>query len=93
MDAYDAIITRTGITRTGSHRAGGDALARHVAPSGKRVRLPERGDGLLRERPPAPVMPHEHTTAGPVVSTRPLDFARGKLRAERRVLRPMYPRW
>ena len=36
MDGYDAIITRTG--------AGGDALARHVAPSGTRVRLPERGE-------------------------------------------------
>jgi hypothetical protein len=43
MDAYDAIITRTG--------AGGDALARQVAPLGKRVLL--RGDWLLRELPVA----------------------------------------
>jgi choline dehydrogenase-like flavoprotein len=41
MDAYDVIIIGTG--------AGGGTLARHVAPSGKRILLLERGDWLPRE--------------------------------------------
>jgi hypothetical protein len=56
MDAYDAIITGTG--------AGGDALARHYAPSGKRVLLLERGDWLLRELPLAPACLHEERDPG-----------------------------
>jgi choline dehydrogenase-like flavoprotein len=40
-DHYDVIIIGTG--------AGGGTLARHVAPSGKRVLLLERGDWLPRE--------------------------------------------
>ncbi len=41
MDNYDVIIVGTG--------AGGGTLARHLAPSGKRILLLERGDWLLRE--------------------------------------------
>src|SRR6476659_1498316 len=41
MDDYDVIIIGTG--------AGGGTLARHLAPSGKRVLLLERGDWLPRE--------------------------------------------
>jgi choline dehydrogenase-like flavoprotein len=41
MDAYDVIIIGTG--------AGGGTLARHLAPSGKKVLLLERGDWLRRE--------------------------------------------
>ena len=40
-DSYDAIIIGTG--------AGGGTLARHLAPSGKRILLLERGDWLPRE--------------------------------------------
>jgi choline dehydrogenase-like flavoprotein len=40
-DAYDAIIVSTG--------AGRGTIARHLAPSGKRVLLLERGDWLPRE--------------------------------------------
>jgi choline dehydrogenase-like flavoprotein len=40
-DSYDAIIVGTG--------AGGGTLARHLAPSGKRILLLERGDWLPRE--------------------------------------------
>jgi choline dehydrogenase-like flavoprotein len=40
-DHYDVIIIGTG--------AGGGTLARHLAPSGKRVLLLERGDWLPRE--------------------------------------------
>src|SRR4029453_18183960 len=43
MDAYDVIIIGTG--------AGGGTLARHLAPSGKRILLLERGDCLAREPP------------------------------------------
>jgi len=35
MDSYDVIIIGTG--------AGGGTLARHIAPSGKRILLLERG--------------------------------------------------
>ena len=38
---YDVIIIGTG--------AGGGTLARHLAPSGKRILLLERGDWLKRE--------------------------------------------
>ena len=38
---YDVIVIGTG--------AGGGTLARHLAPSGKRVLLLERGDWLPRE--------------------------------------------
>ena len=38
---YDVIIVGTG--------AGGGTLARHLAPSGKRILLIERGDWLPRE--------------------------------------------
>ncbi len=41
MDTYDVIIIGTG--------AGGGTLARHLAPSGKRILLLERGDWLPRE--------------------------------------------
>jgi choline dehydrogenase-like flavoprotein len=41
MDSYDVIIVGTG--------AGGGTLARHLAPSGKRILLVERGDWLPRE--------------------------------------------
>jgi choline dehydrogenase-like flavoprotein len=41
VDPYDVIIIGTG--------AGGGTLARHLAPSGKRVLLLERGDWLPRE--------------------------------------------
>ena len=41
MDDYDVIIIGTG--------AGGGTLARHLAPSGKRILLLERGDWLPRE--------------------------------------------
>ncbi len=40
-EAYDVIIVGTG--------AGGGTLARHLAPSGKRILLLERGDWLPRE--------------------------------------------
>jgi choline dehydrogenase-like flavoprotein len=40
-DTYDVIIVGTG--------AGGGTLARHLAPSGKRILLLERGDWLRRE--------------------------------------------
>jgi choline dehydrogenase-like flavoprotein len=40
-DSYDVVIVGTG--------AGGGTLARHLAPSGKRVLLLERGDWLPRE--------------------------------------------
>ena len=41
MDHYDVIIIGSG--------AGGGTLARHLAPSGKRILLLERGDWLPRE--------------------------------------------
>jgi len=41
MDSYDVIVIGTG--------AGGGTLARHLAPSGKRMLLLERGDWLPRE--------------------------------------------
>jgi choline dehydrogenase-like flavoprotein len=41
MDTYDVVIIGTG--------AGGGTLARHLAPSGKRILLLERGDWLSRE--------------------------------------------
>jgi choline dehydrogenase-like flavoprotein len=41
MDAYDVIIIGTG--------AGGGTMARHLAPSGKKILLLERGDWLPRE--------------------------------------------
>src|SRR4051794_17202199 len=41
MSAYDVVIVGSG--------AGGGTLARHLAPSGKRILLLERGDWLARE--------------------------------------------
>ena len=41
MDRYDVIVIGTG--------AGGGTLARHLAPSGKKILLLERGDWLPRE--------------------------------------------
>jgi choline dehydrogenase-like flavoprotein len=41
VDSYDVIIVGSG--------AGGGTLARHLAPSGKRILLLERGDWLSRE--------------------------------------------
>src|SRR4051812_24797867 len=49
MDAYDVIIIGSG--------AGGGTLARHLAPSGKRILLLERGGGLPRE--PANWLAHD----------------------------------
>jgi choline dehydrogenase-like flavoprotein len=43
MDAYDVIIIGSG--------AGGGTLARHLAPSGKKILILERGDWLPREQP------------------------------------------
>ena len=40
MDSYDVVIIGTG--------AGGGTLARHLAPSGKRILLLERGDWLTK---------------------------------------------
>lgn len=40
-ESYDVIVIGTG--------AGGGTLARHLAPSGKRILLLERGDWLARE--------------------------------------------
>jgi choline dehydrogenase-like flavoprotein len=42
MSSYDVVIVGTG--------AGGGTLARHLAPSGKRILLVERGDWLPREK-------------------------------------------
>src|SRR5262249_41609869 len=42
MSDFDLIIIGTG--------AGGGTLARHLAPSGRRILLLERGDWLARER-------------------------------------------
>ena len=53
MDAYDAIITGTG--------AGGGALARHLAPSGKRVLLLE-AFGSAHHRRPDMTMPSVWST-------------------------------
>jgi choline dehydrogenase-like flavoprotein len=41
MSAYDVIVIGSG--------AGGGTLVRHLAPSGKRILLLERGDWLPRE--------------------------------------------
>ena len=41
MEHYDVVIVGTG--------AGGGTLARHLAPSGKRILLLERGGWLPRE--------------------------------------------
>ena len=43
MDSFDVIIIGSG--------AGGGTLARHLAPSGKRILILERGDWLPREPP------------------------------------------
>jgi choline dehydrogenase-like flavoprotein len=43
MDTYDVIIIGSG--------AGGGTLARHLAPSGKKILILERGDWLPREQP------------------------------------------
>jgi choline dehydrogenase-like flavoprotein len=43
MDTYDVIIIGSG--------AGGGTLARHLAPSGKKILVLERGDWLPREQP------------------------------------------
>src|SRR5215204_4862882 len=45
VSTYDVIVIGSG--------AGGGTLARHLAPSGKRILLLERGDWLTREPPPA----------------------------------------
>jgi choline dehydrogenase-like flavoprotein len=58
MDAYDVIIIGTG--------AGGGTLARHLAPSGKKVLLLERGDWLPRE--PANWLAHDVFVANRYVS-------------------------
>src|SRR3954466_11491274 len=43
MDTYDVIIIGSG--------AGGGTLARHLAPSGKKILVLERGDWLPRAQP------------------------------------------
>jgi choline dehydrogenase-like flavoprotein len=58
MDAYDVIIIGTG--------AGGGTLARHLAPSGKKILLLERGDWLPRE--PANWLAHDVFVANRYVS-------------------------
>ena len=55
MDHYDVIIVGTG--------AGGGTLAAHLAPSGKRILLLERGDWLPRE-------PHNWNTRNVFVENR-----------------------
>ena len=66
MDSYDVIIIGTG--------AGGGTLARHLAPSGKRILLLERGDWLPRE-------PENWSTAGRV-RRQPLRLARHVVRRQ-----------
>jgi choline dehydrogenase-like flavoprotein len=58
MDTYDVIIIGTG--------AGGGTLARHLAPSGKKILLLERGDWLPRE--PANWLAHDVFVANRYVS-------------------------
>ena len=58
MDSYDVIIVGTG--------AGGGTLARHLAPSGKRILLLERGDWLPRE--PANISAEEVFVNGRYIS-------------------------
>ena len=58
MDSYDVIIIGTG--------AGGGTLARHLAPSGKRILLLERGDWL-----PASRRTGRHTTSSSTTATSP----------------------
>ena len=70
MDAYDVIIIGTG--------AGGGTLARHLAPSGKRILLLERGDWLPRE-------PQNWDTAGRV-RRQPLRLRRHLVRRERQAV-------
>jgi choline dehydrogenase-like flavoprotein len=55
MSTYDVIIVGTG--------AGGGTLARHLAPSGKRILLLERGEWLRRE-------PHNWSTADVFIDNR-----------------------
>ena len=70
MDDYDVIIVGTG--------AGGGTLARHLAPSGKRILLLERGDWLPRE-------PQNWLAAGRV-RRQPLRLARHLVRRERQAV-------
>jgi choline dehydrogenase-like flavoprotein len=68
MDRYDVIIVGTG--------AGGGTLARHLAPSGKKVLLLERGDWLPRE--PANWLAHDVFVDNRYVSEDTWYDAKGK---------------
>src|SRR5436853_7842259 len=68
MDAYDVIIIGTG--------AGGGTLARHLAPSGKKILLLERGDWLPRE--PANWLAEDVFVDGKYVSPDTWYDAKGK---------------
>ena len=69
MAHYDVIIIGTG--------AGGGTLARHLAPSGKRVLLLERGGWLPRE--PQNVSAEEVFVNGRYVSTDTWRYANGEV--------------
>jgi choline dehydrogenase-like flavoprotein len=68
MDRYDVIIVGTG--------AGGGTLARHLAPSGKKILLLERGDWLPRE--PANWLAHDVFVDNRYVSDDTWYDAKGK---------------
>jgi choline dehydrogenase-like flavoprotein len=68
MDRYDVIIVGTG--------AGGGTLARHLAPSGKKILLLERGDWLPRE--PANWLAHDVFVENRYVSDDTWYDAKGK---------------
>jgi choline dehydrogenase-like flavoprotein len=68
MDRYDVIIVGSG--------AGGGTLARHLAPSGKRILLLERGDWLPRE--PANWLAHDVFVDNRYVSPETWYDERGK---------------
>ena len=69
-ESYDVIIIGTG--------AGGGTLARHLAPSGKRILLLERGDWLPREP--------QNWSDGGCVRGQPLRLAGHVVRRERQAL-------
>jgi choline dehydrogenase-like flavoprotein len=70
MTHYDVVIIGTG--------AGGGTLARHLAPSGKRILLLERGGWLPRE-------PQNISADEVFVSNRYVSATRGGIRTARRI--------